>query len=85
MVDGAKFIWYKIEGRDRGGVEMDIDEIVRESVEKTCKENGYSPKLTKLMSELVSKYRNEGTISDKELLTYIKRIQKNLPNSSGGD
>jgi hypothetical protein len=64
---------------------MDIDKIVTESVEKTCKENGYSPKLTKLMSELVAKYRNEGTVSDKELLIYIKRIQKNLPNSSGGD
>ena len=64
---------------------MDIDEIVRESVEKTCKENGYSKKLTKLMSELVSKYRNEGTVSDAELLIYIKRIQKNLPNSNGGN
>jgi len=64
---------------------LNIDKIVIESVESHCKKNGYSQKLTKLMLDLTKKYRNEGTVNDKELLSYIQRIQKSLPDAKGGE
>ena len=63
---------------------MKLDDLVKKAVEEHCKTMKYSPKLTKIMVDLTKKYRLQGTLTDGEIGSYLKRIEKALKSEKKG-
>ena len=57
---------------------MNLSHIIKEALEEHCKEKGHSPKLTKLLHDLVKVYRNSGQMADADLASFLERIQKEI-------
>ena len=63
---------------------MNLNNTVKEALEAHCKGKGYSPKLTKLLHDLVKVYRNSGQIADADLASFLERIQKEIKATQEG-